>query len=238
MKSYDNFAPFYDLTMGDRSDVINLLKAEINLYAPHAKNLLELGCGTGAILAGFPEFECTGIDFSPKMLQIAQQKLPKSHLKLGTITNFELAHTFDVIFCVFDTINHLPNLKSWSELFNNAHKHLSRSGIFIFDMNTTARLNYLVSTPTYMQTLGNLTVDMDISPAGPNTVDWHITVQDAQSDGTIDVHHDTAQERSYPLAAVRKSLNASGFTIIDTFDAEHNPASDNSDRIYFICRRA
>ena len=234
--NYDRFAPFYDATMGDRSDVINLLSEQINRYTPRASSILELGCGTGSILAGFPNFKRTGVDISPEMLQIAQQKLPFVDFEQGDISHFSLNKKFDAIICVFDTINHLSGIGKWASLFASTAEHINDNGLFIFDMNTVGRVKALTAMPTYTQQVNGLTVDMDITPAGSDAVDWHITVQEPQADGTIQVHEDTARERSYPLSTVKTKLDEAGFSLIASFDSDRHPATDNSDRVYFVCQ--
>jgi ubiquinone/menaquinone biosynthesis C-methylase UbiE len=55
MANYDIFAKFYDLVMGDRTSGIELVRRYIERYRPSASSLLELGCGTGAVVAGLAE---------------------------------------------------------------------------------------------------------------------------------------------------------------------------------------
>ncbi len=52
MTAYAQFAGFYDQVMGDRSADVNRVLDHIKRYQPGAASLLELGCGTGAVLAG------------------------------------------------------------------------------------------------------------------------------------------------------------------------------------------
>ena len=49
---YAEFARFYDRIMGDRDEEIDRIQAYISKHLPAARSLLELGCGTGALLAG------------------------------------------------------------------------------------------------------------------------------------------------------------------------------------------
>ena len=47
---YDTFAKFYDLVMGDRTPGIERVRRYIERYRSSAASLLELGCGTGAVV--------------------------------------------------------------------------------------------------------------------------------------------------------------------------------------------
>src|SRR5690242_11948641 len=107
--AYEDFAKFYDQIMGDRSALIERVRGYVRSYLPDAGSLLELGCGTGAVLGGLADgLQVTGIDLSPEMLATAKAHLTGAHLVRADITEFSLGTTFDVVICVFDTLNHLP----------------------------------------------------------------------------------------------------------------------------------
>src|SRR5262249_41688764 len=108
MADYDTFAKFYDLVMGARTPGIERVRRYIERYRPSAASLLELGCGTGAVVAGLAEgMRITGIDLSTEMLKVATRNVPEARFVEGDITAFSLGEKFDVVICVFDTINHL-----------------------------------------------------------------------------------------------------------------------------------
>ena len=97
--------------------LISLLHEKFGLvrqYHPKAKQLLELGCGTGTMLSHLSgKYSCTGIDNSREMLKIAKRKAPYAEVFEGDITDFELDTTFDAVICPFDTINHLTTFNDW-----------------------------------------------------------------------------------------------------------------------------
>lgn len=85
------------------------------------------------------------------MFKIAQQKVPESKLHLGDITAFNLHESYDVVICIYDTINHLTSSDQWRLVFENAKNHLSDNGLFIFDINTSGRLEMLAKEPPCYQ---------------------------------------------------------------------------------------
>src|ERR1017187_10557838 len=119
--AYARFAGFYDQVMGDRSADIGRTRDYIKRYRPAARSLLELGCGTGAVLAGLTEepsvtgggLSVTGVDLSQEMLAAAARSVPAARLVHADVTSFSLRTRFDVAICVFDTLNHLPSLQAW-----------------------------------------------------------------------------------------------------------------------------
>ncbi len=69
MASYASFAGFYDQIMGDRTEDIERVRSYVGRHLPSAGSLLELGCGTGAVLAGLAaDLRVAGVDRSPEML--------------------------------------------------------------------------------------------------------------------------------------------------------------------------
>ena len=114
MTDYAGFARFYDRIMGDRIPEIDRIRRYIATHRPGARSLLELGCGTGALLAGLaPHLSVTGIDRSPEMLSVAKRTVPTARLLQGDITTFSLPYQFDVVICMFDTLNHVLTADGW-----------------------------------------------------------------------------------------------------------------------------
>jgi len=100
-------------------------------------NLLELGCGTGEVIKYFEnDFDITGIDISPWMIKEAKKKLSYGNVYEMDMKNFKFNQNFDLIFSVFDSINHLLKKEEWEKTFRNVSKHLNNRGLFIFDINT------------------------------------------------------------------------------------------------------
>ena len=77
MVAYERFAAFYDVVMDDPGPRAARVDAAIRQFRPDPASLLELGCGTGSILARLETgAELTGLDRSPEMLAVASSKVP------------------------------------------------------------------------------------------------------------------------------------------------------------------
>ena len=237
MSNYHSFSRFYDTVMGDRSDVIRLVNTKLHQYMPEAKTLLELGCGTGSILQGLQYFyEVEGIDISPEMLKIAQQKLPAVTFNKADISNFTLNKRFDAVICVFDTINHLLDIKLWNNTFQAAAAHLSDEGVFLFDTLTTGRLRAESKMPTYSENFLSGSLEITTTKINNYEVSNDIVFQENQPDGLIQVHEEELHEAAFPLEIVKTALMPY-FTVIEIFTADNTLPSDHSGRVYFICRK-
>jgi SAM-dependent methyltransferase len=234
---YTGFAAFYDRIMGDRDDEIARIRTYISKYLPGARSLLELGCGTGALLAGLaPELRVTGLDRSPQMLAIAAQAVPEARLVLGDITAFRLPDRFDVIICMFDTLNHVQSLAGWLSLFSCVHEHLADGGLFIFDVNTVGRLRRLDGAPPYLDEFDGNVVVMTVRSAGEWLSLWRTMIFEHQQQDVYRLHDERIYELAVPLAEIRAAL-AGGFVPLHEASLDGSPVSDDSDRVFFAYRR-
>ena len=91
MTDYSRFAPFYDDIMDDPGVRADRVQDFVERYRPGAVSLLELGCGTGSILARLDLIPTvTGLDRSAAMLDRARVKVPRAELFEGDMANFSL----------------------------------------------------------------------------------------------------------------------------------------------------
>jgi SAM-dependent methyltransferase len=234
--AYADFARFYDEIMGDRSAIIERTRGYIERYMPQARSLLELGCGTGALLAGLaPGLSVTGVDLSPEMLAIAARTAPGARLVRADITGFSLGASFDVVICVFDTLNHVPSFAGWTGMFDRVHAHLAEGGLFVFDVNTVGRLHRLERAPAYVEDVGPHTMIMDVTPGDDGLSLWDVRIFEQTGDGEFRLHHERIPELGVPLDRIREAL-APRFDLLEATDPEGIPATDESSRAYFACR--
>ena len=236
MTDYTRFARFYDRIMGDRSDDIGRLQAYVSRHLPGARSLLELGCGTGALLAGLePGLSVTGVDRSPEMLAVAAQTVPAARLVLGDITAFSLPERFDVIICMFDTLNHVQSFAGWLTLFSCVHDHLADGGLFIFDVNTAGRLSRLEGAPAYLDEFDGNVVVMTVRSAAGSLSLWQTRIFERQHDDIYRLHEESIYELGVPLVHIRAAL-AGRFELLEQASLDGSPVSDESDRIFFVYR--
>ena len=234
--AYTDFAKFYDQIMGDRSTIIERVRGYVRRYLPDAGSLLELGCGTGAVLAGLADgLQITGIDLSPQMLATATASLPGARLEQADITEFSLGTTFDVVICVFDTLNHLPTFDAWLAMFRQVDAHLTEGGLFVFDVNTVGRLRRLSQAPAYVEDFGPHTLIMDVTSGGGNLSLWDVRIFEQVNGDEFQLHHERIPELGVPLTVIHEAL-ATNFELLEATDPDGGRATDESHRVYFVYR--
>ena len=150
-KGFDLWADGYDRSV-DNSDEDNTYpfagykKVLTGIYEAirngQGKRILDIGFGTGVLSCKLYEngYDITGIDFSERMIQIAQEKMPSARLIQHDFTNglpAELADSkFDAIICTY-AIHHLNDAAKIIFL-KELQTHLNPTGkIYIGDVAFT-----------------------------------------------------------------------------------------------------
>ena len=169
MTNYDKFSKHYDEVIGDRSKEAEKIKKLIKEFNPKAKTILELACGTGAILEYFTkEYTVSGLDLSKGMITVARREIPSGEFFHQDMTNFKLEKKFDVILCLFDSINHLLKFSDWQKVFKNSYKHLNDGGVLIFDINTEFKLQQSTGSQPWVKEFNKNVIIMDVVDFGKN----------------------------------------------------------------------
>jgi SAM-dependent methyltransferase len=238
MAVYDLLAPYYDAATGDSATEAAFIHDIIERRHSQAATLLDLACGTGsitALLAGV--YEVSGLDISPGMLAIAREKVRSgTDLYLADMTNFRLAARFDVIVCAYQGINHLLSLAAWKSTFDRACEHLSRGGLFVFDIATLSHLQGMASIPQVVEEFAGNYLLIRVRTTDGIVFDWDIEVYELQQDGRYRLLTQTVSLRSFSLPDIWEALRER-FTSIEIVSDGNSADTQDEDRIWFVCRK-
>jgi ubiquinone/menaquinone biosynthesis C-methylase UbiE len=95
-------------------------------------SLLDLGCGPGELLhevnRNYPRLKLTGMDYSPKMLEISRQRNQKAnHVQIDVSDLATVTEVFDVIVCTHS----LPYYRDPKAVFEALNRMLTAQGRLI-----------------------------------------------------------------------------------------------------------
>jgi SAM-dependent methyltransferase len=79
-------------------------------------------------------FNVSAIDASSEMIKIAKTKTKNAFFKEGFMQSFKFTKKFDVILCLFTSINYNPKKEALKKTLLNFYNHCSEGGIVIFDL--------------------------------------------------------------------------------------------------------
>lgn len=139
--SRDIFYKHYDVifkTKDYKTETDHILQLSDEFGISDAKNILEIGCGTGnhtLELSKLKDAEITAIDIDSKMIEIASKKLAKKRnvkvlgMKVEEIKDLK----FDLALAMFNVVNYISSPSDLESFFDSIYLLLNPGGIFVFD---------------------------------------------------------------------------------------------------------
>lgn len=150
---YSTLAEIYDGVMAhvnyrQWAQYINDLLSKHSVTNP---TILDIACGTGSCVFELEKlgYKVDGQDISPFMIrqakQKAQQKRSTAHFTTADMCTFEPPHQYNVILCLYDSLNYLKTEAAIQQALFNAYNTLTSRGFLIFDIcsewNSIAHFN-------------------------------------------------------------------------------------------------
>jgi len=115
---FDSIASNYDYWKKKNAYYYITIKNFISRIIPPGKRVLEVGCGTGEILAAMQPSRGLGIDISNQMVQLASAKFPQYAFIHSPIEDLRLDEKFDYIILV-DVVDHVYDVM---DVFENLYR--------------------------------------------------------------------------------------------------------------------
>jgi len=151
LRAYDGLAPAYDVFTAGHDHAawawqLEELAAREGLAG---RRLLDVGCGTGSGLAPMIDrgYDVTGVDVSPRMLQVARDKLgPDVTLIAEDMRRLPSLGEFDLVWSLCDAVNYLHGEDELVAAFSGFRRNLAPGGVVVFDVDTLATFRVLYSS--------------------------------------------------------------------------------------------
>jgi ubiquinone/menaquinone biosynthesis C-methylase UbiE len=247
-QAYDEFAAYYDRLMTDvdydhwAKYLLELLQA--NGVEPD-QSILDCACGTGEITLRLHKagYRMTGADVSERMLEQAQQKARKAGAKIAFIRqpmqSLSVHKPVSAITCACDGVNYLLTLDDVQAFFAGANRALKDSGMLLFDISSTYKLEKILGRQTFGED------DLECTYLWQNCFDEKTRLLEMRlafftpdGKGAYKRFDERHIQRAHSKEELTKLLEQSGFTVEGVYDAfSRNPASDHGERIQFIARK-
>ncbi len=259
------FAYFYDFydSPDHRQDQIQMYR---DLASEAGDPILELACGTGIITIELARagFRVTGLDISPDMLQVAQEKITREDadvrsrilLVQADMKDFRLDGTFSGIFIPSNSFGYLTALAQQKSCLQAIHDHLKPEGLMVIEER-----NY---TPEILVGMLHRRAAMTVHRAGVNpmtgkytTYNWvthHIDfitqtiygrrfVDEIQDDGTVKRYvpadggvHRTHYFNRFELQLLMEQV---GFTVRDPWGGpDRQPLGSRSFNMVYVAQKS
>lgn len=129
---YEKIADWFDAGRGRQLMEREYLDAML-ARLPAGGGILDLGCGAGEPLAGFfirKGFSVTGVDGSPKMIELCRARFPGMTWLVGDMRGLALGRRFDAVLA-WDSFFHLSR-EEQRAMFPVFGAHLKPGGLLLF----------------------------------------------------------------------------------------------------------
>jgi len=203
-------------------------------------HLLDIGCGTGLFLHQMKRLGISGAgcDPSEEMLKIARQRNPDLqfwHCGLPGLSAIPFKH-FNVITCLYDTINYILQPQQLIESFSEVFKHLTAPGLFIFDIATEKNSREHFSNSFEREIISEKFAYVRESYYDSATEIQHNWVKIYTQDGIFVEHH---RQRIYSPEQIRSLIKKfTDFCVLHMYDEfTFSPMHQDSTRVHFILKK-
>lgn len=109
--------------------------------APRPARALDLCCGTGITALGLARMglEVEALDLNPAFVRLARARAQAAGRRVvvrrGDMRTFRLPRPVQLVTCLFDSLNHLPERDDLPAVLARVHAALEPGGTFLFDVN-------------------------------------------------------------------------------------------------------
>ena len=149
--AYEALAGSYDRLTNDipYEAVLAFYRQILARYGCKPASAVDLACGTGsmALLLAREGLSVLGVDRSEEMLTLAADKAAElenpPYFIRQRMEKLRLPMPVDLVVCCLDGINYVTEPEALRETFRRVCKALNPEGLFIFDVNSEAKLRSL-----------------------------------------------------------------------------------------------
>ena len=219
--SYSTFARYYDkLTRNvDYAAHADYLCSLLERIGHPAGLTLDLACGTGSLTLELANrgFNVYGLDASPEMLSVAQQKAGKAGKDILFICQkmqeMDLYGGVDTAVCMLDSINHITSKADLQESFRRIATFLNPGGCFVFDANTIDKHREILSNRVFVYDMEDIYCVWQ-NRCGPKSARVSISLDFFERrENAYYRSSEHFEERAYRMDELRSMLEATGLRL-------------------------
>ena len=240
VNTYTGISDCYDLLMSSGYyDHDAMAHAAAAVIGERRQSVLELGVGTGmfveSLVKASPEFEITGVDFTPEMLDIAEKRIgDDAALIEADVTSMDLDRTFDAAISsggVWVVIRdegdvmlgtHMYDYDDELQGLQNVNRHLVPDGLLLLSIQDMHR--------DFSRELeDNIVYSQSVSRAD-DPVDEHFTIE---KEYRFTRGEEVIAEQTLHLGFYRRGLMDE---MLDLADFEQDGIDESGQ--FYVCRKA
>jgi SAM-dependent methyltransferase len=178
---------------------------------------LDLACGSGTLLKYFNDAgcDCSGLDLSEKMLELAAQRCPTAKWIQADMSSWTVAEPLDLITCFLYSTHYCPSIAAIEKTFAQVFAALAPGGLFCFDAvdkDTIANDAGHLHTLTTEQGELRFQTRWHYSGAG-NVMDLYLHIRETNQQEQLH-YHDHHVMTAVKIDTLKELLLAVGFEVL------------------------
>ena len=246
MGQYSILAKYYDALMDgvDYAKWADFYEKCFEKYGSAVKKVVDIGCGTGSITTELAArgYAMTGVDISAEMLALAQKKADDRGARVRyaeqDMVCLDTGAVADAVICSFDGVNYLTDLSDVRSCFFSVAETLAPGGLFIFDVSSPFKFKNILGDNAFVYELDDIFLSWQCFFSEKRGVcDYYLTFFEKDG-GAWQRYDETQRQRAYSARTLEKTIKEAGMSPLAKFsDIDFSPVKDDSDRIFFICRK-
>ena len=228
--AYEAIAPVYDeFTAHHDYDLwLGQLLPKVEQYGIPGRRLLDVACGTGKSFIPMLDkgWEVTACDISPKMVEIAREKVGgRAELSVADMRDLPVFGEFDLVFCLDDAVNYLLGTEELEQALTGMRRNLGPCGLLMFDVNTLEAYRTFFAEEVVVERDGFRMIwkgrsTSDLPPSSIAEASFEVESPDPEAAPSIapELH----RERHFPEAEVLEALERAGLECLDVYGHHHD----------------
>jgi ubiquinone/menaquinone biosynthesis C-methylase UbiE len=229
------------------ADWVAYLRRLLETKGARPRRILDLACGTGNVTELLAEagYTMTGVDIAADMIAEANRKAAVKgqsiayHVQDAGLLDLP-GERFDLCISLFDSLNYITEPAHLQRAFERVALHLTRNGLFIFDLNSEMALREHFFDQSNLQQDEPLRYDWR-SSYFPDTrlCRVHMQFWAREPDGSERYFEEDHWQYAYTTDEIREMLTSAGFDDINLYQA-YTLRSVNraTDRIFYVARKS
>ena len=117
-----------------------------------------------------------------------------------------------------------------------AGKHLKKRWILVFDINTIFEFENITRDFAQFYNFWKNTVCLEMFKKG-KIYEWVIKIFEIDKDWKYILTEENVREISFPISKIEKELKSKNFEILEKIDFHYWKVTEESERVYFICKK-
>lgn len=227
---YDRWADFFEHIFAQRDC--------------HPEVILDLACGTGSMTRQLSQrgYDVIAVDQSEDMLMAAMDSFLELPLEQRPVflhqpmQELELAAPVDACVCCLDSVNYVTEPSVLQEAFGRVWEYLASDGLFLFDINTRAKLER-IDGQSFVREDEDVFCVWQSYLDGDDLCHYDFDIFELNEQGAWNRYQEHHVERIYEVPFLVDLLEQCGFCDIEVRgELSDDTPTDREERVFLIAR--